>query len=158
MAADDNTLGAPIGRVVRVLLDTNVVLDWLLNRAPWADEALPLWQARDAGQLIAYLPASALTDIFYIARRQVGAMAALAGVDRCLALEIVPVEKATVLRARTLPGSDFEDNAGMACAEAARLDFIITRDPHDFQQSPVTAITPDDLLTYLPSLDRPKKP
>ncbi len=151
MAGDALAPSAPTRRVLRVLLDTNIVLDWLLDRAPWADEAAPLWQARDIGHVIAYLPASALTDIFYIARRQVGAAAALAGVDRCLALEIVPVEKTTVLRARTLLGSDFEDNVGMACAEAARLDFIITRDPNDFRHSPVTAIAPPDLRTYLPT-------
>jgi hypothetical protein len=35
--------------VLRVLLDTNVVLDWLLDRQPWADEAQSLWDARDSG-------------------------------------------------------------------------------------------------------------
>lgn len=69
-------------RVLRVMLDTNVALDWLLDRTPWADEALPIWQARDSGRLMTYIPASVLTDIFYIARRQVGTVAALAGVDR----------------------------------------------------------------------------
>jgi predicted nucleic acid-binding protein len=135
--------------VLRVLLDTNVVLDWLLDRKPWSDEALPLWQARDTGQLVTYIPASVLTDIFYIARRLVGEAAALAGVDRCLALEVVPVDKAILLRARTLPGSDFEDNVGMACAEAERLDFIITRNTADFQHSPITAIAPLALSNYL---------
>jgi predicted nucleic acid-binding protein len=139
------------GNVLRVLLDTNVVLDWLLDRKPWADEAAPLWQARDVGRLIAYIPASELTDIFYIGRRLVGADAALAAVDRALALEVVPVEKAMLLRARSLPGTDFEDNVGMACAEAERLDFIITRDIADFQQSPILAIQPTDLQHYMPT-------
>lgn len=128
--------------IVRVLLDTNVVLDWLLDRAPWADEALPLWQARDTGRLIAYIPASVLTDIFYIARRHVGTIAALASVDQTLALEVIAVDKAILLRARALPGNDFEDNVVMACAEAERVDFIITRNTDDFQHSPVRAIEP----------------
>jgi len=151
---DPNTLGAasPVDhapRGVRVLLDTNVVLDWLLDRQPWAEEAAPLWQARDEGRLITYLPASILTDIFYIARRQVGAEVALAGVDRCLALDILPVEKMTSLRARTLPGGDFEDNVGMACAEAAHLEFIVTRNPDDFRQSPVVVLSPLALVAHL---------
>lgn len=139
----------PTPRVFRVLLDTNVVLDWLLDRAPWADEALPLWQARDMGRLITYIPASVLTDIFYIARRQVGTVAALASIDRSLALEVVAVDKEILLRARALPGGDFEDNVGMACAEAERLDFIITRNTADFQHSPVNAIEPLTLLKHL---------
>ena len=136
-------------RIVRVLLDTNVVLDWLLDRKPWSDEADPLWQARDSGRLIAYIPASVLTDIFYIARHQVGAAAALAGVDRSLALEVVPVDKTTLLRARALPGTDFGDNVGIACAEAERLDFIVTRNVADFRHSPVTALDPLALRQYL---------
>ncbi len=137
--------------VLRILLDTNVVLDWLLDRKPWADEATPLWQARDAGHLLAYIPASVLTDIFYIGRRLVGTDAALAAVDRALALEVVPVEKATLLRARSLPGTDFEDNVGMACAEGEHMDFIVTRDVADFQQSPVRAIQPAELVRQLPN-------
>ena len=69
--ADDASSTSPAPRVLRVLLDTNVVLDWLLDRKPWSDDALPLWQARDTGRLITYISASAVTDIFYIARRQI---------------------------------------------------------------------------------------
>lgn len=112
--------GAP---VLRILLDTNVVLDWLLDRKPWSDQAQPLWDARDADRVIGYMPASALTDVFYIARRQIGIPGAEGAVDRCLAaFEILPVDKTVLLRARALPGGDFEDNVQMACAEAASLD------------------------------------
>lgn len=149
MAASTQPTESPTPQVLRVLLDTNVILDWLLDRAPWADEALHLWRARDAGLLLAYVPASVLTDIFYIARRQVGTAAALEGVDRSLALEVIPVDKPILLRARSLPGGDFEDNVGMACAEAERLDFIITRNTLDFQHSPVTAIEPSALAVHL---------
>lgn len=68
MAADPNATRSPL----RVLLDTNVALDWLLDRKPWADAAQPFWDARDADQIACYMPASALTDVFYIARRQIG--------------------------------------------------------------------------------------
>lgn len=148
-ASPSSSTSAP--HVLRVLLDTNIVLDWLLDGKPWADEALPLWQARDTGRLITYIAASILTDIFYIARRQVGIPAALTGIDRCLALEVLPVDKAILLSARTLPGSDFEDNVGIACAEAERLDFVITRNTDDFSHSSVRAIEPLALLPYLPA-------
>src|SRR5579871_6174294 len=69
-------------RVVRALIDTNVVIDWVLDRKPWSDEAQPLWDARDAGQVVTYLPASVLTDVFYIVRRQAGIPIAFAALDR----------------------------------------------------------------------------
>ena len=112
---------------------------------------MPLWQARDTGRLITYVAASALTDIFYIARRQIGAAAALASIDQSLVLEVAPVDKAMLVRARALPGSDFEDNVVIACAEAERLDFIVTRNIDDFRHSPVAAIEPTALQRYLPA-------
>jgi predicted nucleic acid-binding protein len=150
MAADASST-PPAPRVLRVLLDTNVVLDWLLDRKPWSDDALPLWQARDTGRPITYISASAVTDIFYIARRQIGTTAALASIDQSLALEVAPIGKETLLRARALPGSDFEDNVAIACADVERLDFIVTRNTADFGHSPVPALEPLALLPYLPA-------
>jgi predicted nucleic acid-binding protein len=49
---------------MRVLLDTNVVLDVLLNRQPWVNDAAAVWQANDDGRVIVYLAASTFTDIF----------------------------------------------------------------------------------------------
>lgn len=54
---------------LKVLVDTNVVIDWLNDRQPWADEARLLWDSCDAGLVDLYLPASVLTDIFYILRK-----------------------------------------------------------------------------------------
>lgn len=61
---------------MRVLFDTNIVLDVLLNRQPWVGDASQLWQAHDEGKLEAYLTATTLTNIFYIARRQTDAQRA----------------------------------------------------------------------------------
>jgi predicted nucleic acid-binding protein len=49
---------------VRVLIDTNIVLDFLLQREPFFQDAELLFQAINAGQLIGYVTATTLTDIF----------------------------------------------------------------------------------------------
>ena len=54
---------------MRVLLDTNILLDVLLDRAPFVTDSSAIWAACDGGRLVGVLPASTLTDIFYIARR-----------------------------------------------------------------------------------------
>jgi len=61
---------------MRVLLDTNIVLDVLLKREPWAADARAIWQANDQGRITGHILASVLTDIFYIARKQAGIEAA----------------------------------------------------------------------------------
>ena len=135
---------------MRILLDTNVVLDVLLRREPWVSEASAIWKANDDGRMVAYLMASALTDIFYIARRLVGLEAARAAVQTCLeAFEFCPVDRHTLERAHLLSGTDFEDNLQMVCAEIAQLDAIVTRDPGDFKNSTITALTPANVLARL---------
>ena len=56
-------------RHVRVLLDTNVVLDVLLRRGEWLADAEAVWQAAANGRLTACITASSLTDVYYISRR-----------------------------------------------------------------------------------------
>lgn len=137
---------------LRVLIDTNVALDWLLVRKPWSDDAKPLWDARNAGRLIAYMPASAVTDVFYIGRRLTSVAQAFADIDRILsAFAIIGVNDQTLRAARALTGNDFEDNVQITCARALRLDLIVTRNTSDFSHSPVPAIEPSAIIQYLPN-------
>lgn len=54
---------------MRALVDTNIILDFLLEREPFFQSAELLFQAIGTGQIIGYVTATTLTDIFYIARR-----------------------------------------------------------------------------------------
>ena len=135
----------------RVLLDTNVVLDVLLRREPWLADAQALWQAVDDEQLTAYLPASVLTDIFYVARRLTDLGRARQAVQVCLdAFEIAVVDRNVLERAQVLAGADFEDNVQIACAELNQLEAIVTRDPDDYAGSPIPVWSPGVCRQHLP--------
>lgn len=122
---------------VRVLLDTNVVLDVLLRRQPWLTEAQPMWEARDAGTIIACLPVSALTNLYYIGRKQVGHEQIMTGIRFCVTnFELVSLERQDAEQALELSGPDFEDNLQIACAVRVGVLFIVTRDPADFAGAP----------------------
>lgn len=135
---------------MRVLLDTNVVWDVLLNRQPWVKDASAIWQANDEGRIIAYLTASTFTDIFYIARKVAGIAGARQAVRTCLeAFEVCDVTRHTLQHAETLLGNDFEDNRPIACATLQNLDAIITRDKAGFQNASLPVFDPADLLAQL---------
>ncbi|MEX0270944.1 type II toxin-antitoxin system VapC family toxin [Leptolyngbyaceae cyanobacterium UHCC 1019] len=51
---------------MKILIDTNVVLDFLLQRELFFQDAEHLFQAVGKGQVIGYVTATTLTDIFYI--------------------------------------------------------------------------------------------
>jgi predicted nucleic acid-binding protein len=143
-------MGQPSAHTLHVLVDTNVVLDLLLARHPWLHDAQPMWDAHDAGHLVAYLSASALTDIYYVCRKLVGIDRAHQAMEACLqAFGILAVNRAILSAALSLPGGDFEDNVQIASAQAAGLALIVTRNTRDFAHSPILAVEPTGVLGHL---------
>jgi predicted nucleic acid-binding protein len=129
------------------LLDTNVVLDVLLDRQPFVVDSKAVWQACDDGKLTGYITATTLTTIYYIVEKTRDRASAVAAIDTCLgAFEIGPVYRETLLAARKLNGPDFEDDVQMAVAVTSFLDCIITRNIRDFQASPIKVYSPADFL------------
>ena len=54
---------------MKVLIDTNLVLDLLLNRKPFVAKAVKVFEQAEKGSIEAYLTANAVTDIIYILRK-----------------------------------------------------------------------------------------
>ena len=135
---------------MKVLLDTNIVLDVLLDREPFVADSSAIWDACDSGRLVGVLPASTLTDIFYIARRASDVATARIAVGLCLAaFEIAPLDRQMLEDAATLSGNDFEDNLQITCATRAGVDAIVTRNANDFVHAPLPILTPAELLARL---------
>jgi predicted nucleic acid-binding protein len=135
---------------MRVLLDTNLILDVLLNRAPWVTEASAVWQAHDDGRIVAHITATTMSDIFYIAGRLTDQATARIAVRTCLDMfEVCEVNRHVLEQAETLPGNDFEDNVQIACANMASLDAIVTRNTADFRGATITILTPAELLARI---------
>lgn len=137
--------------MLRVLLDTNVLLDLTLRREPWLTQAKAMWDARDARQISCYVPASSLTDIYYISRKQIGNDQAKSALEYCLVnFEICAVNRLVIEHALSLPGNDVEDNVIISCALAEAIDLIVTRNIGDFTHSPIQAVEPPEVLKHLP--------
>jgi predicted nucleic acid-binding protein len=112
----------------------------------------PLWQKAAAAEVSAFVSATTLTDIYYVARKQMGKGPALQVIGVCLSIfEICAVDGAILVEAYNLPGSDFEDNVQIACAQNMKLDGIVTRDKKGFKHSPVAVYTPSEELSALTS-------
>lgn len=135
---------------MNLLLDTNVVLDVLLNRLPWVNDSMAVWNACDKGKAIGFVTATTLTNIFYIAKRQTGVNQARQAVRVCLDTFVVCRVDSTVLEdAYRLAGKDFEDDLQIACATAEKLDAIITRNLADFQHAVLPVYTPLDWIAHI---------
>ena len=138
--------------MTRLLFDVNVVLDVLLDRAPFADASSAAWEAVERGRADGVLSAHAVTTIHYLNSRAVGARAARRTTDSLLdVFGVAPVDETVLRSALGLGWPDFEDAVPAAAARRARCHAIVTRDPKGFPRSPVRVVTPDEAVAWLAS-------
>ncbi len=136
----------------RLLVDVNVVLDVLLDRAPHAEMACALWAAVERGAGQGLLPAHGVTTIFYLVAKELGAPRARQAVRALLEVfEVAPVDDAVVRAALDLEWPDFEDAVCAAAAAAAGCEVIVTRDPAGFRGSPVRVVAAGTAVGWLRS-------
>ncbi|MDZ7968518.1 MAG: PIN domain-containing protein [Nostoc sp. DedSLP03] len=135
---------------MKVLLDSNVILDVALERQPFFGNSETVVSFVEAGQIEGYICASSFSDIYYIIRKDK---------DRNLALEflreivtfcqVATVDSTTINMALNLNFRDFEDAIQYSSAVVNHLDAIITRNPRDFPVATPRIITPEELIQEL---------
>ena len=127
---------------MRIMCDTNIILDVLLDRPPFAENSC------EARKLEGFVSASAVTDIFYLVRKQTHSTElAYRAIGKLL--EIVKVCGVTgddVFAAFQKKAKDFEDCLVAVCARSVKCDYIVTRNKADFAGFGVPAVTPEELL------------
>ncbi len=135
---------------MKILLDTNVVLDLLLDREPWSKAAAKLFSRIESGALEGYLGATTVTTIYYLATKAVGAGAARQEIRRLLALcAVAPVNRPVLEATLELDFVDFEDSVLHEAARQVAAEAIVTRDPRGFKKADLSVLTPDECLVIL---------
>ena len=138
---------------MRVLFDTNILLDTLLMREPFVADAAVLLEAVEHGKIAGFISATTVTDVHDLIFRQTKSVeVAIAAVTRLLALmDICAVNRSVLEQAIALNLPDFEDAVQVACAIALSLEAITTRDANGFMGSPVPILSPSDLVATIAS-------
>lgn len=135
---------------MRIVIDTNVILDALLERKPFFEEAQQIMIACTDDNR-GYITANSLTDIFYVLRKFIGTAQAKSAIRQLVdLLVIVSVDDNDCINALSLPIDDFEDALMAVCAKKTGIDYIVTRDDKFLNdKSPVKMISPKGLLETL---------
>ena len=134
---------------MRVMIDTNVVLDVLLKREPFFSHSYEVLRLSALQTHEGFISAAAVTDVFYIVRKSLKDVEK-AKESMSTLLQLVGIADATgidVHNAIEYPMNDFEDALVAAIAKRCELDCIITRNKADFMDSPIRAVTPQEFLT-----------
>ncbi len=138
---------------MKILFDTNVVLDVLLKREPHAATAVRLVAAVEQGIITGYLSATTITTIFYLATKTVGAAQARQDIRRLLTLFMVaPVNRSVLEDALRSTFTDFEDAVLHEAARQSGAEGIVTRNADDFRGAALRIYAPDELHAII--LDR----
>jgi predicted nucleic acid-binding protein len=133
-----------------VLLDTDVILDVLLARQPYATDSRKVWELCATGELTGYVSGITPLNVFYIARKSVGGIAARQYViDILMIMQIAAVDSWVLQNALDLPMTDIEDAVQSSAAQAIGVNLIITRNLDDYTASPIQAVNPTQLLERL---------
>jgi predicted nucleic acid-binding protein len=114
---------------MKILLDTNVVLDVLAAREPFRACATAIFSLVGQRELTAYITASSVTDIYYILRRKLPDATCRKALRNLFHLfSVIPVTQRDCHSALDEPLEDFEDALIMVCGRKMGVDYVITRD------------------------------
>ena len=135
---------------MKLLIDTNVILDILMQREPFFPASYQAVRTAIEADTLCYLSASAATDIYYVLRKHlkspVEAKRRLHDLGQLM--QFTDVQPADIQEALLADVTDFEDAVVDAVATRIGADYILTRNIKDFRESNTPAVTPSDFLLH----------
>ena len=133
---------------MKVVLDTNVVIDAVALRQPFCEDAKRILLMVAEEMFTGCLTANSVTDIFYVVRRSLQESAAREIIRSLLySLEVIDVRGEDCRQALDLTIGDFEDALITTCAKRIGADYIISRDDNFMKAaSTVQVIYPSEFL------------
>ena len=132
-----------------VFVDTNVILDVLLQNDVFFQDSLKVFNLSETKDIQAYVSASSLTDVFYIARKRLSIATAHSALNALLAIfNVVGIDGDDLRGALNMPIPDMEDALQLWCAEKIHADVMITRDIKGFPYATMAVLSPSDFLEY----------
>lgn len=143
---------------MRILIDTNVILDVLLKREPFYYDAEKVLNLSENKHIHLFVSASAITDIYYIAYQALRNKTEIRNLLSNL-IEIVSVatvSENTIQKALELAWKDFEDSVQYSVALLQEMDGIITRNPNDYKKSEIKIWTPEEFLLERKIIEYPE--
>ena len=136
---------------MKLLLDTNVLIDLVLNRKPYVEDTRKLMVAGFYHDAELWASAKSFTDVFYVARKVAPNVSVAYDAIQAIAreLSICSIDATDVGNALSLRWPDFEDCVVYQAARKLKADYLITRNGKDFAGSSVPTMTPTEFLDHM---------
>jgi len=133
-----------------ILVDLNVILDVVQHRQPFYEESARVLDAVVRGEAVGWVAAHSITTLFYVINHVRNRETAVATLTSLLDIFIIaPVDDAIIRKALAWGWADFEDAVQMAATVHIGANYLVTRNPRDFQTGIIPVIQPAAFLTLL---------
>lgn len=139
--------GMKKSKTMKVMIDTNVVLDVLYNRKEFIDDSAIVLKMCESGDIEGVISSLSICNIIYHARKRIGSKNAKLMVKSLTTIfEIDDIYAQDCKKALDLEWTDYEDCIQYLTAKRNVCDFIVTRNESDFKNSDIQVISPSDFI------------
>jgi len=137
---------------MKVLLDTNVVLDVLLERQPYYSASSEVFILSGKNNIQLFITSTIVTDIYYIVSKVLSKKKAKEFLTNLIEIvDICGVGKNTIIEAMKSDFKDLEDAVQHFTAKVEKIDIILTRNKKDFKLSEIKILTPSEFIKEITS-------
>ena len=140
---------------MKILLDTNVIVDVLQQREPWRKDGETIFIAAAMNRITACVTAKQIADIHYMTKKLLKGHPHVDNLAKQVIgklMGIMELEDTCAIDCQTamsISNNDFEDAMLMVSAARESMDYIVTRNVTHFKGSSVPTVTPADFATIL---------
>lgn len=132
---------------MKILVDTNIILDVLCNRPNFVEASSKVWKFCEVHKIDGYISALSIPNIVFILRKELTPQRTQQLIQQItMIFEVIDLKAADLKNAAEMYSSDYEDAIQMCQAKRLEADFIVTRNIRDFKDSKVLALKPSELL------------
>lgn len=136
---------------MKILIDTNVIIDALTSREPWNESAEKIFIMAANNIVDMYITASSATDIYYLVRKHLhNAETARQVMSKLYSLVgILEVKQEDCIDALASPITDYEDAVVEQVARRTGVECIVTRNQKDYELGLAKVFLPDDFIQFM---------
>jgi len=135
---------------MRVVLDTNIILDIALRREPHFLDSSGVFMKIDSSVVYGFVTATTITDIYYISKKEKGHQVSIDFITNLIEIiDVIGIDRRVIIESLLSKIADFEDAVQSVSSFLNNIDYIITRNQKDFSESAVKALTPKEFLDLI---------
>ena len=134
----------------KILIDTDVILDFMFDRQPFSDKAAQILSLCESKVIIGNVTAVIISNVYYLLRQTAKHEKVIEKLKQLLSIiEILVIDKNVVIQALYSDFKDFEDALQNYSAERNNeIEVIVTRNIKDYKRSDLSVMTPDSFLAW----------